>query len=129
MNAALLPVQRYDYTGSSGARRADIGPSPSFILPTSDGYVGANVLTQAQWEMLCQSFGKPEFIEDPLFADGWSRMENSRDLATQLAEQDPPSDGGGRIPRRADLAHSVWSDSDDVRGSQPAASSRTRLFP
>lgn len=87
VNAALLPVQRYDYTGSSGARRADIGPSPSFILPTSDGYVGANVLTQAQWEMLCQFFGKAEFIEDPLFADGWARMENSRDLATQLAEQ------------------------------------------
>ena len=90
MNAALLPVQRYDYTGSSGSRRADIGPSPSFILPTSDGYVGANVLTQAQWEMLCQFFGKPEFIEDPMFADGWSRMENSRDLATQLAEQTRP---------------------------------------
>ncbi len=90
VNAALLPVQRYDYTGSSGARRADIGPSPSFILPTSDGYVGANVLTQAQWEMLCQFFGKAEFIEDPLFADGWARMENSRDLATQLAEQTRP---------------------------------------
>ena len=90
VNAALLPVQRYGYTGSSGARRADIGPSPSFILPTSDGYVGANVLTQAQWEMLCQFFGKPEFIEDPLFADGWSRMENSRDLATQLAQQTRP---------------------------------------
>ena len=87
INAALLPVQRYDYTGSSGARRADIGPSPSFILPTSDGYVGANVLTRAQWEMLCQFFGKPEFIADPLFADGWSRMENSRDLATQLADE------------------------------------------
>ena len=85
-----LPVQRYDYTGNSGSRRADIGPSPSFILPTSDGYVGANVLTQAQWEMLCQFFGKPEFIADPLFADGWARMENSRDLATQLAEQTRP---------------------------------------
>ena len=90
VNAALLPVQRYDYTGNSGSRRADIGPSPSFILPTSDGYVGANVLTQAQWEMLCQFFGKPEFIADPLFADGWSRMENSRDLSTQLAEQTRP---------------------------------------
>ena len=90
VNAALLPVQRYDYTGNSGSRRADIGPSPSFILPTSDGYVGANVLTQAQWEMLCQFFGKPEFIADPQFADGWSRMENSRDLSTQLAEQTRP---------------------------------------
>ena len=86
INAALLPVQRYDYTGDSGVRRADIGPSPSFILPTSDGYVGANVLTQAQWEMMCQFFGRPELIDDPLFADGWSRMANSRELAGELAD-------------------------------------------
>ena len=87
VNAALLPVQRYDYTGDVGVRRADIGPSPSFILPTADGYVGANVLTQAQWEMMCQFFGRPELIDDPLFADGWSRMANSRELANELAEQ------------------------------------------
>ena len=87
VNAALLPVQRYDYTGDVGVRRADIGPSPSFILPTADGYVGANVLTQAQWEMMCQFFGRPELIDDPLFADGWSRMANSRELAGELAEQ------------------------------------------
>ena len=87
INAALLPVQRYDYTGDIGVRRADIGPAPSFILPTSDGFVGANVLTQAQWEMMCQFFGRPELIENPLFADGWSRMANSRELAGELAEQ------------------------------------------
>ncbi len=86
INAALLPVQRHEYTGHSGVRRADIGPSPSFILPTSDGYVGANVLTQAQWEMMCQFFARPELIDDPLFADGWSRMANSRELASELAE-------------------------------------------
>ena len=86
INAALLPVQRYEYTGDSGVRRADIGPSPSFILPTSDGFVGANTLTQAQWEMMCQFFGRPELIEDPLFTDGWARMANSRELAGELAE-------------------------------------------
>ena len=86
VNAALLPVQRYDYTGDSGVRRADIGPSPSFILPTSDGYVGANTLTQAQWEMMCQFFGQPDLVDDPQYADGWSRMANSRDLAGELAE-------------------------------------------
>ncbi len=90
VNAALLPVQRYDYTGTIGVRGADIGPAPSFILPTSDGYVGANVLTQAQWEMLCQFFGKPEFIEDPLFADPWARTANSRELANELADLTRP---------------------------------------
>ena len=86
INAALLPVQRYDYTGDSGVRRADIGPSPSFILPTSDGFVGANTLTQAQWEMMCQFFGQPDLVDDPQYADGWSRMANSRSLAGELAE-------------------------------------------
>ena len=86
INAALLPVQRFDYTGDLGERRADVGPAPSFILPTADGYVGANTLTQAQWEMMCQFFGKPELIEDPLFADAWSRFANSRELANELAE-------------------------------------------
>ncbi len=87
VNAALLPVQRYDYTGVIGARSADIGPAPSFILPTADGYVGANVLTQAQWEMMCQFFGRQELIANPLFADAWTRMANSRELADELAEQ------------------------------------------
>ena len=90
INAALLPVQRYDYTGVIGVRSADVGPAPSFILPTADGYVGANVLTQAQWEMMCQFFGRPELIDDPLFSDAWSRMSNSRELAKELAEQTRP---------------------------------------
>ncbi len=90
VNAALLVVQRYDYTGDLGERRADVGPAPSFILPSADGYVGANVLTQAQWEMMCQFFGRPELIDDPQFADGWSRYTNSRELANQLAELTRP---------------------------------------
>ena len=85
LNAALLVTQRYDYTGDVGIRRADVGPAPSFILPTSDGYVGANTLTQAQWEMMCQFFGRPELVEDPQFADAWSRWANSRELADELA--------------------------------------------
>ena len=86
LNMALLVVQRYQYSGDVGVRRADVGPSPSFILPTADGYVGANTLTQAQWEMMCQFFGRPELIEEPDFADGWSRMANSAKLAQELAQ-------------------------------------------
>ena len=87
VNAALLLPQRYEYSGALGERLADIGPAPSFILPTADGHVGANVLTQAQWEMMCQFFGRPELIEDPLFAGPWDRMANSRELSYELAEQ------------------------------------------
>ena len=86
VNACLLLVQRYQYSGDVGLRHADIGPAPSFILPTADGFVGANTLTQAQWEMLCQFFGRPELIADPQYADPWSRLANSRSLAGELAE-------------------------------------------
>ena len=85
VNMALLVTQRYDYSGDLGVRRADIGPAPSFILPTADGYIGANTLTQAQWEVMCQFFGRPELIDDPKFADAWGRTENSRQLAGELA--------------------------------------------
>lgn len=85
VNMALLLTQRYQYSGDLGERRADIGPAPSFILPTRDGYVGANTLTQAQWEVMCQFFGRPELIADPQFADAWSRLANSRELADELA--------------------------------------------
>ena len=94
INMALLVTQRYDYTGDIGIRRADIGPAPSFILPTADGWVGANTLTQAQWEVMCQFFDRAELIDDPRFADAWSRFANSRDVADELAQQtqDRPAD-------------------------------------
>ena len=78
-------MQRYEYSGSLGERHADIGPAPSFILPTTDGYVGANTLTQAQWEVMCQFFARPELVDDPNFSDAWSRLANSRQLADELA--------------------------------------------
>lgn len=87
INMALLVTQRYDYTGDLGMRRADIGPAPSFILPTADGWVGANTLTQAQWEVMCQFFDRAELIDDPRFTDAWSRYANSRDVADELARQ------------------------------------------
>ena len=94
INMALLVTQRYDYTGDIGIRRADIGPAPSFILPTADGWIGANTLTQAQWEVMCQFFDRAELIDDPRFADAWSRFANSRDVADELAQQtqDRPAD-------------------------------------
>lgn len=85
VNMALLVVQRYEYTGQISQRRAHIGPSPSFILPTADGHIGANTLTQPQWEMMCQFFQRPDLIQHPHFADAPTRMDNAEHLAEQLA--------------------------------------------
>ena len=37
------------------------------ILPCQDGYIGLNVYTMVQWEMLCTFLGIPELREDPRF--------------------------------------------------------------
>ena len=34
------------------------------IVPAADGYLGVNVLTQTQWELLCTYMGRPELIDD-----------------------------------------------------------------
>ena len=80
VTAALLVTQRYEYSGTTGDRIAEIGHAPSFILPCGDGYVGANVLTNAQWEMMCAFFGRPELVDDPRFVDPLERMRLGREL-------------------------------------------------
>jgi crotonobetainyl-CoA:carnitine CoA-transferase CaiB-like acyl-CoA transferase len=37
------------------------------ILPCKDGYIGANFLSMAQWELMCSFFGMPELVKDPRF--------------------------------------------------------------
>lgn len=68
--AALFPTLSYEYRGVVGVRNSHRGPGPSFILPTMDGHVGVNVLTGAQWDLLCQFFGRQDMLEDPRFAPG-----------------------------------------------------------
>jgi crotonobetainyl-CoA:carnitine CoA-transferase CaiB-like acyl-CoA transferase len=38
------------------------------IFRCKDGYIGLNVYTLPQWEMLCSFFGKPELSQDPRFS-------------------------------------------------------------
>ncbi|MDP6605080.1 MAG: CoA transferase [Dehalococcoidia bacterium] len=65
--AALFPSLVYEYRGVVGERNSHVGPGPSFILPTTDGHVGVNVLTGPQWDLLCQFFGRPDMVDDPRF--------------------------------------------------------------
>ena len=40
-------------------------PFPMTIVPAADGYLGVNVLTQTQWELLCAYTGRVELLDDP----------------------------------------------------------------
>lgn len=70
LTAALFPTLAYEYRGAIPERTSAQGPGPSFMLPTLDGYIGVNVLTQAQWDLLCQFFDCADMLDDPRFAAG-----------------------------------------------------------
>ena len=65
---ALFPSLRYEYAGDIPVRNSEFGPGPSYMLPTSDGYIGVNVLTGPQWELLCTFLGHPEIVTNPRYA-------------------------------------------------------------
>ncbi len=68
----------YSYMGEPMPRSGS--PFPFTILRCKDGYIGVNILTQSQWELLCQFMGMPELIEDPRYVDGRSRSEHSEEI-------------------------------------------------
>jgi crotonobetainyl-CoA:carnitine CoA-transferase CaiB-like acyl-CoA transferase len=78
---ALFPSLRYEYSGDVPGRDSSYGPGPSFMLPTREGYIGVNVLTPAQWQMLCDFLGRPDIATNPRYA-GRERMR----LATEIRE-------------------------------------------
>ncbi len=59
-------------------------PFPFTILPCKDGYIGVNILTQTQWELMCAFMGMPELIEDSRFADARSRIEHREEITEIL---------------------------------------------
>ena len=63
MLSTIYPSVVYSYTGNVHQGMV----TPLGILPCKDGYIGLDVLTQPQWEMLCRLAGMPELLEDPRF--------------------------------------------------------------
>jgi len=64
MLVACYPTTVYSYLGlvHNSISRSYLG-----ILPCKDGYIGLNVYTLRQWELMCAFFGVPELAEDPRF--------------------------------------------------------------
>ena len=71
------------YTGEARPRNGS--PFPFTILPCKDDYIGVNILTQGQWELMCQFMGMPELIEDPRFQDGLSRYFHSAEITAAIS--------------------------------------------
>lgn len=82
---ALFPSLRYEYSGDVPGRNSSIAPGPSFILPARDGYIGVNVLTAAQWSMLCDFLGAPEIAANPRYA-GRERLRLADEIRARFED-------------------------------------------
>jgi crotonobetainyl-CoA:carnitine CoA-transferase CaiB-like acyl-CoA transferase len=86
---ALLLGQPYFELGVAytGVERGRNGmPFPMTIVPALDGYLGVNVLTQAQWELLCAFTGRVDLLDDPRCATPADRGPHAAELTAQFAE-------------------------------------------
>ena len=86
------------------------------IYETQDGYITAGAISDKEWHGMCTVLGKPEWIEDPRFAEAGERMKNASirkeltaveiakwktdEILKRLDEEDVPS---APLLRRADL--------------------------
>lgn len=85
---ALLLCQPYfelgvAYTGIE--RRRNGMPFPMTVVPAADGYLGVNVLTQQQWELLCAFSGRVDLLEDPRLATPVDRLPHAAELTDTFA--------------------------------------------
>ena len=86
---ALLLGQPYFELGVAytGVERSRNGmPFPMTIVPAADGYLGVNVLTQAQWELLCAYTGRVDLLDEPRFATPADRAPHAAELTALFAE-------------------------------------------
>ncbi len=47
------------------------------IYETRDGYITAGAISDAEWRGLCEALEKPEWVDDPRFADTTARFRNA----------------------------------------------------
>ncbi|MBO6719998.1 MAG: CoA transferase [Rhizobiaceae bacterium] len=83
-----VPLLHYDYGGKptprTGLEHAAIYPYGA--VTCSDGEIVIVVQNPGEWRRLCTSvLGRPDLIEDPLFHDNPSRVENRQALGVIMA--------------------------------------------
>ena len=80
ITCALGPTMFYEYRGMVGSRNSRFNTGPSYNVPCGRGYIGVNVLTEAQWETLCLFIGRPEMLDDPRFTDYHGRTAYAEEI-------------------------------------------------
>ncbi|MDP6705697.1 MAG: CoA transferase [Alphaproteobacteria bacterium] len=59
---------------------------PTGVFPTADGHINIAAAGQHIWERFANTVGKPEWIDEPAYADGELRSDNRHQLNAAIAE-------------------------------------------
>jgi benzylsuccinate CoA-transferase BbsF subunit len=70
----------------SGNRDAVMAPHNCYRCKGEDKWVSIAVATDEEWQALCQVMGNPEWANDGLFSDSYSRWQNQEHLDRLIGE-------------------------------------------
>ena len=93
------------------------------VFETVDGRVFMAILNEAEWRQLCEMLGRPQWLEDPRFADPASRGRHGAVLRSLLADAVRQFDKATLVAdgERRQLMISSVKDYDDVLADPQAA--------
>ena len=79
----------YLSTGESPKRMGNAHPSivPYQVFPVIDGHIVIACGNNRQFHNLAQALGRPDWIDDPVFADNMTRISNRTDVVSQITKQ------------------------------------------
>ncbi len=80
---------RYLMNGEVAGQAGNNHPTsiPTGVFPTSDGHINIAASGGTMWIRLCETLGRPEWLEDARFADGDARSTNRDILNPMIAEE------------------------------------------
>lgn len=121
----MLPIAEYSVTRTPPQIPAEyVLRIPTMgVFDTADGRVFMAILNQAEWLQLCEVLRRPEWIDDPRFADRATRAQNGALLHSLIADAVRPFDNATLVAagERTELMISSVKDYEDVFADPQAA--------
>jgi crotonobetainyl-CoA:carnitine CoA-transferase CaiB-like acyl-CoA transferase len=79
----------YLSTGESPKRMGNAHPSivPYQVFPVIDGHIVIACGNNRQFHNLAQALGRPDWIDNPVFADNMTRISNRTEVVSQITKQ------------------------------------------
>jgi len=79
-------LPRFSYSGESASRLGRHSYAPRSIWPTRDGWIFINPGEEEQWQRLVELMGNPEWANEEIFKDRFTRGEYAEALWPLVAE-------------------------------------------